>query len=57
MWDFGISPDAYRVAKPPTDNAVHNGLRNVPQAMQQIDAFLRRGGTVIDPCPSACEAN
>ncbi len=57
MWDFGISPEPYRVAKPPTDNGVHNGLRNVPQAMQQIDAFLRRGGTVIDPCPSVCEAN
>jgi hypothetical protein len=56
MWDFGISPDTYREAKPPPDNPVHNGLRNVPTAMQQIDAFLRTNGTVIDPCAGACEA-
>jgi hypothetical protein len=50
MWDFGISTDVYRAASPPADNAVHVGLRNVPSAMAQMDAFLRNGGTVTYPC-------
>ncbi|HEY1958143.1 MAG TPA: hypothetical protein VGH28_21130 [Polyangiaceae bacterium] len=57
LWDFGISPDVYRVASPPADNAVHNGLRDVPTAITQMNAFLRNGGTVVDPCPAVCVGN
>ena len=56
LWDFGISPEVYRVASPPPENAVHNGLRDVPTAIAQMNAFLRNGGTVTDPCSGVCTA-
>jgi hypothetical protein len=56
LWDFGISPDVYREPSPPADNPVHNGLRNVPTAMAQMDAFLQTNGPVIDPCAGPCTA-
>jgi hypothetical protein len=55
LWDFGISPDVYRVASPPPANAVHNGLRDVPTAMQQMDAFYTNGA-VTNPCGGPCTA-
>jgi hypothetical protein len=54
VWDFGISPDVYRVASPPADNAVHNGVRNVPTAMQQMADFYAPSGSVTDPCSGPC---
>lgn len=56
VWDFGISPDVYRTATPPAANDVHNGLRNVPTAMQQMDAFYSPTGAVTDPCSGPCTA-
>lgn len=56
LWDFGIPEDVYRVASPPAENPVHNGLRDEPTAIAQMDAFLRNGGTVIDPCTGPCKA-
>ncbi len=54
VWDFGISPDVYRAASAPAPNDVHNGLRNVPTVMQQMDAFYAPNGTVTDPCSGPC---
>jgi len=54
VWDFGIDPNVYRTATPPAPNPVHDGLRNVPAAMAQMDAFLQPNGTVIDPCTGPC---
>jgi len=56
VWDFGISPDVYRVPGAPPPNDVHNGLRDVPTAIQQMDAFLAPNGTVTDPCGGPCTA-
>lgn len=55
LWDFGISPDVYRAASAPPPNDVHNGLRNVPTAMQQMTAFYATGA-VTNPCGGACAA-
>ena len=54
LWDFGISPDVYRTPGAPPANDVHNGLRNVPTAMQQMDAFYAPDGGVTDPCTGPC---
>ena len=54
VWDFGVSPETYRVPGAPPDNAVHNGLRNVPTAMKQMDAFY--DGAITNPCNGPCTA-
>ncbi len=54
VWDFGIDPNVYRTATPPAPNPVHEGLRDDPNAMAQMDAFLSPSGVVIDPCTGPC---
>lgn len=50
LFDFGIDTSTYRDPAPIADNRVHNSLRSDPQAMAQMDAFLRPDGTIIQPC-------
>jgi hypothetical protein len=54
LWDFGISPSVYAVEAPPDPNAVHNGLRDEPTAIAQMNAFLRPNGVVTNPCGGPC---
>jgi hypothetical protein len=50
LFDYGIDTSGYRNPAPLTDNRVHGSVRQDPQAMAQMDAFLRPDGKVIQPC-------
>ncbi|GMV40911.1 MAG: hypothetical protein AMXMBFR64_26270 [Myxococcales bacterium] len=54
-YDFGVPiPDI--VARPvQTKNEVHEGQRALPASMDQIDAFLREGGTIQSFCDGVCD--
>ena len=54
-FDFGVeAPDAL---PQPGDkaNAVHEAVRRVPAAIEQMDAFLRPAGVVTHTCQGACD--
>ncbi|MBA2663385.1 MAG: hypothetical protein H0U74_13945 [Bradymonadaceae bacterium] len=56
--DYGIDPipDLY-AAVPPSNqqNGVHEGTRRNPKVLEQLDAFLRPGGLVVNFCDQACD--
>lgn len=53
-YDLGISPDFYAVAEPaPDENPVHEGLRRVPEAMDQMATFINEG-IIENYCDGAC---
>jgi len=54
LWDFGIPNSVYETATPPAPNAVHNGLRDEPTAIAQMNAFLAQDGNVTNPCGGPC---
>lgn len=54
IYDFGI--EASTVATPPTEgNVVHDGLRRLEAAKEQLDRFLRPGGLVEHTCEGPCD--
>jgi hypothetical protein len=55
-FDFGIDPLPGIEALPaPEDNEVHEGVRRLPAAKDQLDRFLRPGGMVEHTCDGACD--
>lgn len=40
---------------PGPDTPTHDGVRSLPSARVQIDAFLRADGEVVHPCDGACD--
>jgi hypothetical protein len=55
-FDFGISPWPDRIAIPPAkDNEVHEGVRRLGAAKQQIDLFFRPDGKVEATCDGVCD--
>jgi hypothetical protein len=56
LYDFGVPGDPAPTPTPPAvDTPPHNGLRLIPAAMAQIDAFLRPGGSVVQTCSGPCD--
>lgn len=56
VWDFGIDVAAtYAEATPPVEeNAVHEGLRVEPTALEQLDIFMTTG-TIEHTCSGPCD--
>lgn len=55
--DFGIGdPTRYWMA-PEAANPVHDSTRRVPAVRDQIDAFMRNDGQVVQPCGGPCTAS
>jgi hypothetical protein len=52
--DFGIG-DPPITNVPPAENSVHGQMRALPAIQQQIDGFLRTGGTVENFCDGPCD--
>jgi hypothetical protein len=53
-YDMGVSPEFYAVAEPAEDeNPVHEGLRRVPEAMEQMSTFINEG-VIENFCDGAC---
>ena len=56
-FDFGLPeplPGTY--AEPPAEtNEVHEGLRRLDAAQEQIDQFLRPDGIIENFCDGACD--
>jgi hypothetical protein len=53
-YDLGVSDDFYAEAQPaPEENPVHNGLRAVPEAIEQMATFLN-DGVIENFCDGAC---
>ena len=55
VFDFGIDPLPTRAEIPAVDNGVHNAIRLLPAANDQIDAFLRPGGLIESTCDGVCD--
>jgi hypothetical protein len=58
LFHYGVD-DAFRqIARPAmANNEVHNSIRHQVEALNQMDAFMRPGGSVIHPCDGACDPN
>jgi hypothetical protein len=53
-YDLGISDDFYAEAQPaPEENPVHNAVRTVPEALEQMATFLNEG-VIENFCDGAC---
>lgn len=53
-YDLGVSDDFYAEAQPaPEENPVHNALRAVPEAIEQMATFLN-DGVIENFCDAAC---
>ncbi len=53
-YDLGVSDDFYALAQPaPEENPVHNGVRAVPEAIEQMSTFLNEG-VIENFCDGAC---
>jgi hypothetical protein len=50
LFDYGIDLTPTRAPAPLPDNRVHGAVRTDPQAMAQMDAFLKTDGKIIHPC-------
>ena len=54
-FDFGISPLPGERAQPSIDDTpAHEGVRRTKSGMEQIDRFLRPGGTIDHTCMDLC---
>lgn len=54
VYDLGVDPSFYEKAEPAADgNPVHEGLRRVPEAKQQMARFLN-DGVIEDTCGGPC---
>ena len=53
-FDFGIDPlPGINAAFPEAGNVVHQGVRETPAGIEQIDAFWSDGAPIIHPCNDA----
>ncbi|MBI3184439.1 MAG: hypothetical protein HYZ28_20075 [Myxococcales bacterium] len=57
LFDFGIDLDAaYRSAWPPeSENPVHEGVRRLDAAIEQMDLFFRPEGRIVRTCAGVCD--
>lgn len=53
IFDMGVDDAFAAAAQPPPLNDVHNGMRLVPEVLDQMDTFLRTG-QVVNPCDGIC---
>lgn len=56
-FDFGIAkplPGTYSEIAG-SNNQVHEGVRRLPEAIAQIDAFLKPGGKITNTCSGPCD--
>lgn len=54
--DFGIDPEPGVEAIPPVaNNPVHEGVRRLPAAREQLSRFLKPGGKIEPTCDGACD--
>jgi hypothetical protein len=55
-FDFGVDPLPGIEAIPPTsDNEVHEGVRRLEVAKEQLDRFLQPGGSIEHTCDGVCD--
>lgn len=55
-FDFGIEPEpGYQAIPPVANNPVHEGVRRLPAAREQLSRFLRPGGKVEATCDGVCD--
>jgi hypothetical protein len=55
-FDFGIDPLPGAEALPPSsDNEVHDGVRQLGAAKEQLGRFFRPGGVIEQTCDGACD--
>jgi hypothetical protein len=55
-FDFGIDPLPGVEAKPPSeDNEVHEAVRRLQAAKDQLDGFLRPDGQIVHTCDGPCD--
>lgn len=56
IFDFGADRSFIRSPKAAiAKNEVHEGVRRLPVAIDQLDAFLRAGGALAHPCDGVCD--
>lgn len=57
VFDLGVDPSFYAVAEPPEDgNIVHEGVRRIPEGLEQVRVFLNEG-RIINPCDGPCHVD
>lgn len=58
VFDFNLDPlPGTKAEIPSADNPVHNGIRVLPEANAQIDAFFRPDGKIEATCEGTCDPN
>lgn len=55
VFDLGAPPPPVEARPAEDDNGVHSHVRELPQAIQQIDKFLRPGGLIEQTCTGPCD--
>jgi hypothetical protein len=55
LYDFHIDTSGSKNPSPLEQNGVHEGVRANPQAIKQMQSFLRPSGTIIHPCDDSCD--
>jgi hypothetical protein len=56
VYDFGVDTTFKALAKPPDhENEVHDGVRALAAAQDQMDAFFREDGHVENACDGPCD--
>ena len=55
-FDFHVSPEPGVLAIPPAgDNPVHEGVRRLAAAREQLSRFLKPGGAIEPTCDGVCD--
>lgn len=58
VYDFGVDPSVYLDPTPPDSNPVHEGVRLLPTAEDQMAAFFQgTASTITQPCDGVCDPN
>lgn len=56
LYDFGVDLSVYDEATPRLPaNQVHDGLRGLDVAIEQMGAFFTPAGTIVQPCDGPCD--
>ncbi len=56
IFDFGVDRAfMMRHEAPPASNPVHNGVRELDAALDQLRRFLAPGGAITHPCDGPCD--
>lgn len=55
-FDFGIDPEpGFQAIPPVASNPVHEGVRRLPAAREQLSRFLKPGGKIEPTCDGVCD--